>query len=335
MKTSRCSCGNTLFFDSIRCVACGRSTGYCPTCRAVHDLVVETDEERLSCGHCSAQLVRCKNFAVEDVCNVCVGPDDVAENAEPLCEFCAFTRVVPDLSVDGNRERWRRLERAKRRALERIRAIGVPFSQFRGDLPLWFEFKADGEQPVSTGHANGVITINIREADDVEREKSRVKFGEPHRTLVGHFRHELGHYFWQLFVTGTLLADYRELFGNENEPSYDAAREAYYESGPPDDWPNRFVSAYAAMHPWEDFAETFGAYLDLRAVLGTAVHFGICRKLPRDFDEMLTEYQTLGVVANEWNRDLGLLDLVPEVFVPPVAEKLKFVHRVMHTAASE
>jgi hypothetical protein len=237
--------------------------------------------------------------------------------------------VIPDLSVEKNRSRWERMEQAKRRVLVGLKSIGVPLADLQSTLPLWFEFKADGAEPVSTGHADGVIVINVREADDVEREKSRVAFGEPQRTLVGHFRHELGHYFWDVLVKPHCLEEYRALFGDETNPSYADAQQAYYQSGPPDDWRARFVSGYATMHSWEDFAETFGTYLDLRAVLDTAQEFKVTPSLPHEFQEMLLQYQSVGIMANEWNRDMGLLDLVPEVFVEPVRKKLHFVHRLL------
>jgi len=209
----------------------------------------------------------------------------------------------------------------------------VPLSALQSKLELSFAFKADAEKPVTTGHANGLITINLKEADPVEREKARVAFGEPQRTLVGHFRHELGHYFWDLLIKDDCLAASRALFGDETNPSYGDALLAYYQNGPKADWQSQYVSAYATMHPWEDFAETFGTYLDLRAVLVTSGQFQSDGKPAEDFHEMLSQYQQVGILANEWNRDMGLLDLVPEVFVPPVVEKLHFVHKLLAESA--
>jgi hypothetical protein len=333
MLTSRCACSNRLFFDSTRCVSCSREAGYCPSCEAVRGFdSIADDDGRLACATCSVSVLPCQNRLESQVCNVyhCTNSDDEEDS---LCRYCRFTHVLPDLSIEGNLMAWKRLEAAKRRVMVSLERIGVQFDDLHAQLPLVFEFKSDTAEDakVTTGHANGVITINTREADAVERERSRVEFGEPHRTLVGHFRHELGHYFWDVLVKDAQLEPFRLVFGDETQPDYATAQQNYYENGPRENWRASHVSAYASMHPWEDFAETFGTYLDLRAVLGTAVHFNACPTTPRKFADMLTAYQEVGVMANEWNRDMGLLDLVPEVFVDPVAEKLRFVHELLET----
>lgn len=327
METTRCACGNSLFFESTHCVACSRSTGFCPRCRRVRPLDEgQGDDSRNNCTHCRSRLRFCDNYKLEKVCNGFVRDSDA--DGAALCDYCRLTTVTPDLTVDGNRQRWKRLEAAKRRVLFGIEMLGFDFEKLTRDSPLSFEFKADAAEPVMTGHAQGVITINIREADDVEREKSRVALGEPQRTLVGHFRHELGHYFWDQLVDDRRLERFRELFGDERNPTYADARAEYYRTGPPDGWRDRYLSAYCSMHPWEDFAESFAAYLQIRAVLDTAAHFGLPVPSPPEFRPLLNRYQELGFLANEWNRDIGLLDLVPEVFVAPAIEKLIFVHQL-------
>jgi hypothetical protein len=331
MLTSRCACSNRLFFDSSRCVSCSREAGFCPSCDAVRGFDSTAEEgDRLVCATCGTFVVPCRNRLPSHVCNVyyCADADD-AEDA--LCRYCRFTHVVPDLAIEDNLQAWRRLEAAKRRVMIGLERIGVQFGDLDAQLPLAFEFKSDAteEDPVTTGHAGGVITINTREADAVERERTRVEFGEPHRTLVGHFRHELGHYFWDVLIKDAQLEAFRQVFGDESQPDYATAQQNYYQNGPRETWQASYVSAYASMHPWEDFAETFGTYLDLRAVLGTAVHFNACPTTPRKFSDMLKAYQEVGVMANEWNRDMGLLDLVPEVFVEAVAEKLRFMHELL------
>jgi hypothetical protein len=223
---------------------------------------------------------------------------------------------------------------AKHRVLYTIEQLGFPIvdNDQAGEPQLVFDFKADDQQKVSTGHADGRITINIIEADSAVREQTRVQFGEPQRTLVGHFRHELGHYYWDLLVKPHLLEPFRALFGNEQSPTYQEAQKSYYQNGPLKDWRLRFVSGYASMHPWEDFAETFNAYLDMATIIATTNHFQLTDQRLDDFEGMLEAYQSIGIAANEMNRDMGLLDLVPEVFTEPVQEKLKFVHRLRATA---
>ncbi|HTU26860.1 MAG TPA: putative zinc-binding metallopeptidase, partial [Pirellulales bacterium] len=188
------------------------------------------------------------------------------------------------------------------------------------------------------GHDKGRITINIREADDAERERLRVVMGEAQRTLIGHFRHEIGHYYWDQLVKGRREDECRAVFGDHDHPTYAEALKRHYAEGPPADWTQSFISAYATMHPWEDFAETWGSYMDMAAALDTAENmgFGGVRDLFRaDFAAMLSRYQELGIALNELNRTMGLVDLVPEVFVPPVVEKLCYVHRLVQAGRAE
>ena len=323
MRTFECHCGGTLFFDSTQCVKCGLEVGFCEHCRLV--TAWTTSDMGYSCSRCDSQLVKCDNNFDHEACNHGVL---VPATSPALCEYCRTTTVIPDLSVPGNLRYWRRLAFAKARVLYSLEELGVARRENnRLVLPgLSFEFRADAEEPVSTGHANGVITINIKEADHIEREKTRVEFGEPQRTLVGHFRHELGHYFWEQLVRDKCLTKFRAVFGDETDPTYADAQASYYENGPKPDWQTNYISAYATMHPWEDFAESFNAYLDMAAVVSTSRNFNLTDCDSSDFDAMVLAYERIGIIGNELNRDLGLLDLVPEVFTPPVVEKLRFIH---------
>ena len=94
-----------------------------------------------------------------------------------------------------------------------------------------------------TGHENGIITIALAEADGFERERRRLEMGEPYCTLLGHFRHEVGHHFWDLLVRdGGQLQACRALFGDDSE-DYQAALQRHYRDGPVPDWQQRYVSA--------------------------------------------------------------------------------------------
>ena len=350
MRTYVCSCGNRLFFENTQCVACGKQVGWCPSCRTIAPLNPGSNAT-LICGNaeCGAELSLCRNYAVEQVCNRCVAREaTIASGADlPLCDSCELTTVIPDLSVSGNREKWYRLETAKRRLLYQLDLFGLPYGA-GVEPPLSFDFKADAagtgnwraldDGRVYTGHADGKITINIAEADDVERERLRVQFGEEHRTLVGHFRHEIGHYYWQMLVPGRRDREFEDLFGHPEQPPYDQAMQRYYEAGPPPDWSTRYVSAYAAMHPWEDFAETFALYLEIASVLDTAMHFRMIShtdiKTGR-IDDLISGYQRTGLVVNEFNRDLGLFDLVPRAFIPAVRGKLEFIHALLAAETHE
>ncbi|QDU86678.1 hypothetical protein Pla175_00280 [Pirellulimonas nuda] len=329
MKSFDCTCGNALFLDSTRCVGCGKQTIMCPLCSQLRPLDdAEATTHRCANQACGAELRLCDNYTQHQVCN-----RGVADDADPLCDYCRMNDFIPDLSVEGNPEKWSRMERAKRRVLYGVQQVGLPIPQPGRPLPLAlkFNFMADGAKRVTTGHADGVITINLHEADSVEREKRRVEFNEPARTLVGHFRHELGHYYWQLLVEPTKdgpnsIDVCRQLFGDERDPTYADAQKKYYAQGPAPDWRTRCISAYATMHPWEDFAETFAAYLDMAAIMETVTHYRPVEVDLNDFDAMLNAFHPIGVFSNELNRDQGLLDLVPEVFSPPVVEKLRFIH---------
>jgi len=348
MRTFACTCGQRLFFDNTACLNCGRRVGWCPCCRAVRGLDPVGDGRWRCTGEaCGQVLVACFNYDVEDVCNRMVSAEDARS---PLfCAGCRLNRTVPDTTVNGNRAKWARLEAAKRRLLYTLDLLGLPYGAATDGFepPLAFDFKADTVrergawhllgpvEQVYTGHAAGQITINLDEADDAEREKRRIDMNEAHRTLIGHFRHEIAHYYWEMLVQARREDDFRRTFGDHRDPPYAEALQRYYDRGPAADWQSYHVSAYASMHPWEDFAESFALYLDMVAVLETAAYWTPDGTVPprAPIDEMIAGYRDLGIRLNEINREMGLLDLVPEVFVTPVVDKLRFVDLLVRDAA--
>jgi hypothetical protein len=350
MKQFRCLCGGMIFFENTQCLTCRKELGWCPACSSMTALESTADGQlRCARAECGASLVKCHNYGVEGVCNRCSTAPVDSEGKAPLCDYCRFNDTIPDLSVSGNREMWGRLEAAKRRLLYTLDLLKLPYgSRLDGfEPPLSFDFKADISRPrkwwwvmgkeerVYTGHADGKITINLREADTVEREKARVMFYEAHRTVIGHFRHEIAHYYWQMMVPDQCTTECIAIFGDHENPSYSDAQQRHYQDGPPSDWQTNYISAYSTMHPWEDFAETFAAYLDMVSVLDTAFHMDVGASLDptvADLPDMVSRYIHLGVVLNEMNRAMGLLDLVPEVFVPPVVAKLSFIHNLVRQA---
>lgn len=341
MRTWTCRCGNRLFIDNLLCLSCHREVGWCPSCRGMVSLE-PLPEGGYRCGNerCGAPLLKCRNSTGHEVCNRLVAMGAQGE-ADAFCDCCRHNVTIPDLSVPGHRQRWAELEAAKRRLFYGLARLGLPYGIGGDDiaLPLGFRFMTD-ELPdaggwrctgdsdrIYTGHAGGLITINLKEADEVERERLRVDLNESHRTLIGHFRHEIGHYYWELLVKGRCEAECRAVFGDHEALPYGEALERYYRQGPPPDWPQRHVSAYASLHPWEDFAETFALYLDMNAVLDTADHFGLDRgEHDGSLSVMLAAYHQVGLAINELNREMGLLDLVPAVVSPVVANKLAFIH---------
>jgi hypothetical protein len=262
---------------------------------------------------------------------------------------------VPDLSSEQNVSRWRNLEVAKRRLFYTLLKLGLP-PTLRPEDPqgLAFDFLADPAEnspdgpSILTGHDNGLITINIAEADDAEREKRRHSMGEPYRTLLGHFRHEIGHYYWNVLVRNDpSLERFRQIFGDERQ-DYGEALKAHYTHGPKENWQEEYVSAYAASHPWEDFAETWAHYLHIVDTLETANAFGL-KVRPRisrapelaaeiDFDphqeadlnRLITAWLPLTFAVNSLNRSMGQPDLYPFVLPPAVIAKLAFIHERIH-----
>ncbi|WP_193164930.1 zinc-binding metallopeptidase family protein [Microbulbifer hainanensis] len=347
MRTFTCICGNTLFFDNVSCLSCGTPVGWCPRCHAISAWIAES-ARHYRCGNtgCGMLLAKCDNYAMENVCNRGIE----ADSGQHYCDSCEYNDTIPDLSVPGNWQKWARLEAAKRRLIYALDLLQLPRPSRThpgdGGLPLSFDFKADvlpeeglwrttteeGER-VFTGHACGKITINIREADQLEREKIRLELDEAHRTLIGHFRHEIGHYYWELLVRDRCEDSVIAVFGDHNNPGYQQAMERHYREGPPGDWQQHYVSAYASMHPWEDFAETFATYLDMISALDTASHMGLVPAIDvcgSPLDPMIECYRSLGIAMNEMNRAMGLIDYVPEVFIPPVVGKIGYIHALLH-----
>ena len=352
MKTFHCNCGAVVYFENTQCVACGSELGWCPACDAMRSIHVD-DNGQYRCGDaaCGTLLTKCHNYAVEQVCNRCVQTGQLQDGSDGLCDYCRFNDTIPDLSVDGNRAKWGEIELAKRRVFYTLDLLRLPYGSAEDgfEIPLSFDFKGDRvpkrflwfnvgqHEQVYTGHANGKVTINIREADDVEREKARVSFGEAHRTLIGHFRHEMGHYFWDVLVRGRCEPDCIAVFGDHADPDYGTALQSYYENGAAPGWQSDYISAYATMHPWEDFAESFAAYLDMVSVVDVAFHspeVDAVDPVVADFNAMTAQYARLGLLLNETNRSMGLPDLVPEVHTETILRKIEFVHNLLRSAGT-
>jgi hypothetical protein len=346
MKIFHCDhCQHLAFFENVQCVRCAHPLAFFPDMGEVGSLEA-ADEGRWRSPLPEAQGKRyrlCANFVQENVCNWAI-PD---EDPRPLCASCRLTRVIPDLTPPANRPLWYRLEVAKRRLVYGLLALGLPLTDRTSDPEngLAFEFRSDtAATAVLTGHNHGVITVNIAEADDVEREKRRVNLREPFRTLLGHFRHESGHYYWDRLVKGNAwLEKIRAAFGDER-CDYAAALEQHYQHGPPADWQQWFVSAYASVHPWEDWAETWAHFLHMSDALETAAACGVSLRphrkdepaLPKiradaraPFDAVMENWFALTYVLNNLNRGLGHQDAYPFVLSTPAIEKLRLVHEII------
>jgi hypothetical protein len=337
-----------VFFENDHCLKCGRRLGFLPDLLELSALEPAPDGKyRPSISPAAGKNYRaCANGKQFQVCNWMV-PD---ADPNPLCFSCRLNQVIPDLADGKNLERWKKLEHAKRRCLYTFLKLGLPAENVPGNgaLALWFRFLEDKQnEPVKTGHQDGVITVNVAEADGDEREHRRLALHEPYRTLVGHLRHESGHYYWdRLIANSSNLQPFRDLFGDETA-DYDTALKNYYQAGPPADWPNRTVTAYASSHPWEDWAETWAHYLHITDTLETARSFGVTvtagkesNRAPKtvspapagrrtDFDDLLATWTPLTCALNSINRGMGLADLYPFVISPAVIEKLRFIDSVI------
>ena len=351
MKLFKCqNCGQLLYFENTLCESCGHQLGFLPSAMVVSAL--EPDGDLLRPLATPSPLMRaCDNAVNYDACNWLVEADGVAT----LCAACRHNHVIPDLTVPLNLERWKRLEIAKHHLFYSLLRLRLPLAN-RIDNPehgLAFDFLADSQDAtgpkVMTGHDNGLITIALVEADDAERERRRTQMHEPYRSLLGHFRHEVGHYFWDVLVRdGGRLDECRSVFGDDSQ-DYQTALQTHYQNGAPADWQEHYVSKYASTHPWEDWAETWAHYLHIIDTLEMASAFGI-RVKPRlineeslmadinldpyrsdaSMQEIIDSWLPLTFAMNSLNRAMGNPDLYPFVLSPAVVTKLGFVHNVVH-----
>ena len=363
-RAYRCQCGHPVFFRNSKCLSCGTALGYetalacllplvpAPTAgQWLPALAVEGDASPQASG----VYTRCANLATPAACNWLINVAQAATEApELLCQACRLNRTIPDLNDAAHPDNgvlWGRIELAKRRLFSSLLALGLPVASLTQDPVRGMAFdllrSPQGGPPVMTGHKAGVITLNVQEADDAVREAIRSAMREPYRTLLGHFRHEIGHYYWDRLVQGTDWMDgFRTLFGDETQ-DYAASLQKNYLEGPPPQWWLQYVSAYASTHPWEDWAECWAHYLHMRDTLDTALSLG----LPTDgahlefftaftadalyqpgdpnaeqFLDFLNNWMRLTTLLNEMSRSMGQPDFYPFVLPHGVVAKLHFIH---------
>lgn len=329
MRRFRCACGQRIFFDNTACLACGRRLGFDSV--TLHVVPLEPRDGHFSTPQ-GAQVRLCRNTRDFGNCNWVVPGAD----AEAFCLSCRLNEVIPNLAVPGNIELWTRVEQAKRRLLYTLLSLGLPVSS--DERGLRFRFLEDqrrnpdvGEDFVLTGHLAGIVTVNLAEADDTVRNELRRELRERYRTVLGHLRHEAGHfYLGELTRDPSDLTAFRALFGDERM-DYQAALRNYYEHGPRPDWPSWHLTAYASAHPHEDFAETFAHYLHITDALETAEEAGFATSDPAC--GWIERWIDLSVTLNELNRSLGAEDPYPFVLSAAVIEKLEFMDRLVRRAA--
>ena len=360
MRLFSCQCcGQLLYFENVSCTRCGAVLGFVTddlqllALEAVADGVGHGLWKQANSDPGARVYRHCANRVIHGVCNWMVSADD----ADGYCIACRLNQTIPDLTVAGNMALWQRIETEKRRLVYGLLRLGLPVTPRTVDpAGMAFEFLADTEPTFSetgrvlTGHADGLITLNVAEADPVVRERMRTRMAEPYRTILGHFRHESGHYYWERLVPKNGWLDaFRSLFGDETR-HYGAALRDYYNSPPSLDWPQCFVSAYASSHPWEDWAESWAHYLHIVDTLETAYQFGLevrprvgpqaeiyCE--PRfdpycqaDFQAIIGHWLPLTYALNSLNRSMGHDHGYPFVLASAVIDKLNLIHRIVQGA---
>lgn len=355
MRLSTCnSCGQLVYFENTSCTRCGAVLGFNTDVLQMQSFTPTPDGFLLPIGAQQSVKYRyCANGLAHNVCNWVVeadGPDE-------FCIACRLNRTIPDLNVANNLQLWTKIESEKRRLIYSLLVLGLPLAQTDDPAApqLAFDFlaevaSADNEEShrVLTGHDDGLITININEADPSIREKMREDMAEPYRTLLGHFRHESGHYYWDVLVRDTQwLEPVRALFGDDTL-DYGEALSVHYQNGPAKDWQLHYVSSYASSHPWEDWAETWAHYLHIIDTLETAQGFGLTvapqiannqglrsnvKINPynsKEFSTIIQHWLPLMYALNSLNRSVGHPHAYPFVLAEPVIQKLDLVHRIVH-----
>ncbi|WP_040510822.1 zinc-binding metallopeptidase family protein [Gordonia soli] len=333
MRDFHCrTCGQRLSFENSLCLHCRSDLGFWLPTRTIYSL---DDAGRVVVD--GELLERCANTSVAK-CNWLVS----WTGSPTLCASCRLTRTRPADSDTDALVAFGAAEKAKRRLVLELDELGLPIVDREADpqTGLAFDLLSSAGQHVVTGHASGLITLDLAEGDDVHREQMRVELSEPYRTLLGHFRHEIGHYYQLALIDDAHRPGFVELFGDPAD-DYQAALDRHYSEGAPDGWRKRFVSSYATMHPAEDFAETFAHYLHIRDTLDTAAAFALApsgatldRDLPGDvgFDQLVDWWLPLTWSLNQINRSMGQPDLYPFVLPAAVLEKIRFVHNLVRPA---
>ena len=391
-RAYKCQCGCPIFFTNTACLTCGTALGYDPVQARLLPLmrgaapetwllwqadrvlpVAERDSEAAYVAKNNGRAVlpppalvyrRCTNLHTPAACNWLVPISVPVGDAAPgtlLCRACRLNRTIPDLNDPlhpDNGVLWGRIELAKRRLVSALLALGLPVaSRITEDTErgMMFDFlrSPDTGPHVMTGHNTGLITLNLEEADDAVREAVRKAMREPYRTLLGHFRHEMGHYYWDRLVRGSSWMDgFRALFGDETQ-NYLAGLQQNYAEGPPAQWWLHYVSAYASVHPWEDWAECWAHYLHMRDTIDTALSFGMVvdstqleftpftldalyepeHPEAQHFLDFLNQWTRLTTLLNEMSRSMGQPDFYPFVLPHEVVAKLHFIHLLVTSAS--
>ena len=351
MKLFTCSfCQEIVYFENSQCTYCGHGLAYVAELSeltALEPADKATPETFVALAPVlkRGRVRLCGNQLDHGACNWAL----LEADTHRFCQACRLNQIIPNLSEPNAKNAWIRIERAKRRMIYQLLTLGLPvlpLAEQPGGLAFAFKKDLPGDEKVMIGQEAGLITLNIAEADSPFREKARLALGESYRTLLGHFRHEIGHYYFERLVLGSpFIEPFRALFGDERV-SYDDAVAVHYREGAPADWSSTFVSSYSTMHPHEDWAESWAHYLHMVDTLETAQSLGIAlrsnvargdqklqvavRKIDfHDFESLSRAWVPMTIALNVLNRSMGLPDLYPFVLPEPALRKIHFVHDVI------
>jgi hypothetical protein len=360
-----CQCGQVVFFDNSVCLRCGSALAFHPEHGRIHSLLPAEEAGRWILHddqNSNLKIIntyrRCANVDSAAQCNWLVTGTLDQNTDVDLCLACATNITIPDLTQAGNAQYWQLCEVAKRRLIAQLLMLGLPVQTRQMDPlhGLGFELLRwqPGQDVPVTGHKGGVITLDIAEADPAFREQIRQQMREPYRTLLGHFRHESGHYYWErLVLHSDWLPICRSLFGDERQ-DYVQSLQNHYNAGPPPDWQRHYISSYAASHPWEDWAETWAHYLHMADTLSAANQFGIAadelsiqtdpftiedladlpfhtddNELATTFLHRINQWVRLSSVLNVLARSMGQPDSYPFVLTVDSMRKMYLIAAVV------
>jgi len=335
LKRFFCKCGQEIFINNLYCEKCGRDLIFDPKAKTMWGGVLtargfEAHSNQPDKEEKPVVLHPCSNRYSSVLCNWSVSDQD-----DQQCVSCASTRTIPDQQNEKNQKRWRTLEMTKRRLFTTLLRLNLPIENYtQKEKGLAFDFLEDQRsnpnvalEHVLTGHCDGIITLNAMEADEGFLHTMKEEMGESYRTLLGHFRHEVGHYYWGIVIqTEEQLKQFRELFGDERV-DYAESLERHYDKSRPKFRSNLYITQYASSHPHEDWAETWAHYLHIVDTLETAVSYGLSTYEPKtnDFDDWYSEWARVAQTMNALNRSMGLSDAYPFILTEVVRNKLRFI----------
>jgi len=354
MKTSYCQCGNRIFFENTQCQSCKSELGFLSD-EGILSSITSIDANHWQSTTNNHTYRKCKNYVDHTGCNWMIADGD----PQHFCPSCRLSEIIPDLNKAENIVRWNRIERAKRRLIYTLFWLELPIKDKTVDPQNGLAFHLMEDQihysefaaflpehsRITTGHVGGVITLNIEEADPVVREEIRKQMQERYRTLLGHLRHESGHYYWSKVVNSAeLVNEFKSLFG-DHQADYSNALQRYYDNGPDSNWQTNYISAYACAHPMEDWAECWAHYLHMIDTMETAYDFEtpisaneIIKNGQRfnknflasvEIKELIDHWSYLSMSLNEMNRSMGLADAYPFFISSIVTKKIAFIHKVI------